>query len=48
MYLLSGISRRVYGPSEILFDKAQKVKKNDIRIKALIFLLFLIESKFFL
>ena len=35
MYLLSGISKRVYDPNEILFDKAQKVKNSDIKKKNL-------------
>ena len=45
IYLLSGISIRVYEPNEILFDKAHKVKKIDIMIKILIFLFSLIEKR---
>ena len=46
MYSLIGISK-VYEPSEILFDKDQKVKRNDINIKILISLLFSINKNFF-
>ena len=44
IYLFSGISKRVWEPKEILFDKAQKVKKIDIKTKAFIVLLLLIKK----
>ena len=46
IYLLSGISRRVYDPNEMLFDRAHRVKKTDIIIKNLISLLFVTEKSF--